>query len=223
MTAPPALCVDRLSVEFRTRSGLVRALDDVTFNVRRSETIALVGESGSGKSVTAYAIMGLLDPAGRVTNGQAMFDGIDLLAASPKQLAAVRGRQISMIFQNPRTALNPIRPVGRQIADVLIRHGKVPAREAPQQAVEMLRQDVERERDRADQAEREVEAERQEGRRRIDELQASLVDEAATDRRPLYRARRRPHRGDDQRLRGCGFAYTARAADRPAALVAAVV
>ena len=62
MTAPPALCVDRLSVEFRTRSGLVRALDDVTFSVRRSETIALVGESGSGKSVTAYAIMGLLDP-----------------------------------------------------------------------------------------------------------------------------------------------------------------
>ena len=139
MTAPPALCVDRLSVEFRTRSGLVRALDDVTFSVRKSETIALVGESGSGKSVTAYAIMGLLDPAGRVTNGQAMFDGIDLLTASPKQLAAVRGRQISMIFQNPRTALNPIRPVGRQIADVLIRHGKVPAREAPQQAVEMLR------------------------------------------------------------------------------------
>jgi peptide/nickel transport system ATP-binding protein len=140
MTAPPpALCIDRLSVEFRTRSGLVRALDHVTFSVRKGETIALVGESGSGKSVTAYAIMGILDPAGRVTNGQAMFGGIDLLAASSKQLAAVRGRQISMIFQNPRTALNPIRPVGRQIADVLIRHGKVPTREAPQQAVDMLR------------------------------------------------------------------------------------
>ena len=139
MTAPPALCVDRLSVEFWTRSGVVRALDNVSFSVRKGETIALVGESGSGKSVTAYAVMGILDPAGRVTDGKAMFGEIDLLAANPKHLAAVRGCQISMIFQNPRTALNPIRPVGRQIADVLIRHGKVPAREAPQQAVEMLR------------------------------------------------------------------------------------
>jgi peptide/nickel transport system ATP-binding protein len=126
-------------VEFRTRSGIVRALDNVSFSVRKGETIALVGESGSGKSVTAYAVMGILDPAGRVTNGQAMFGEMDLLAASPKQLAAVRGRQISMIFQNPRTALNPIRPVGRQIADVLIRHAKVPAREASGQAIEMLR------------------------------------------------------------------------------------
>ena len=139
MTASSVLCVERLSVEFRTRSGRVRALDNVTFSVRKGETIALVGESGSGKSLTAYAIMGILDPAGRVTNGQAMFGEIDLLAASRKQLAAVRVRQISMIFQNPRTALNPIRPVGRQIADVLVRHGRVPAREAPEQAVEMLR------------------------------------------------------------------------------------
>jgi peptide/nickel transport system ATP-binding protein len=137
--AATALRVERLSVEFRTRSGLVRALDNVSFSVRKGETIALVGESGSGKSVTAYAIMGILDPAGRVTNGQVMFGEIDLLAAGPKQLAAVRGRQISMIFQNPRTALNPIRPVGRQIADVLIRHAKVPAREASGQAIEMLR------------------------------------------------------------------------------------
>jgi peptide/nickel transport system ATP-binding protein len=139
MTGSPALCVDRLSVEFRTRSGLVRALDNVTFSVRKGETIALVGESGSGKSVTAYAIMGILDPAGRVTSGQATFDEINLLAASPKQLAAIRGRQIAMIFQNPRSALNPIRPVGRQIADILIRHREVPVREARSQAIEMLR------------------------------------------------------------------------------------
>ena len=139
MTGSPALCVDRLSVEFRTRSGLVRALDNVTFSVRKGETIALVGESGSGKSVTAYAIMGILDPAGRVTSGQAMFDEIDLLSASPKQLAAIRGRRIAMIFQNPRSALNPIRPVGRQIADVLMRHRELPARAARLQAIEMLR------------------------------------------------------------------------------------
>ena len=139
MTGSPALCVDRLSVEFRTRSGLVRTLDNVTFSVRKGETIALVGESGSGKSVTAYAIMGILDPAGRVTSGQAMFDEIDLLSASPKQLAAIRGRRIAMIFQNPRSALNPIRPVGRQIADVLMRHPELPARAARLQAIEMLR------------------------------------------------------------------------------------
>jgi peptide/nickel transport system ATP-binding protein len=139
MTTAPALRVERLSVEFRTRSGIVRALDNVSFNVCKGETIALVGESGSGKSVTAYAVMGILDPAGRVTKGQAMFCEIDLLAASPTRLAAIRGREISMIFQNPRTALNPIRSVGRQIADVLIRHGKVPPREALLQAIEMLR------------------------------------------------------------------------------------
>jgi len=139
MTGSLALCVDRLSVEFRTRSGLVRALDNVTFSVRKGETIALVGESGSGKSVTAYAIMGILDPAGRVTSGQAMFDEIDLLSASPKQLAAIRGRRIAMIFQNPRSALNPIRPVGRQIADVLMRHRELPTRAARLQAIEMLR------------------------------------------------------------------------------------
>jgi len=139
MTTVPALRVERLSVEFRTRSGIVRALDNVSFSVRKGETIALVGESGSGKSVTAYAVMGILDPAGRVTNGQAMYGEIDLLAASPTHLAAIRGREISMIFQNPRTALNPIRSVGRQIADVLIRHGEVPARGALPQAIEMLR------------------------------------------------------------------------------------
>ena len=107
--------------------------------VAKGETIALVGESGSGKSVTAYAVMGILDPAGRVTAGRAMLGGLDLLHATPSQLAEVRGREIAMIFQNPRTALNPIRPVGRQIADVLIRHGNVPRQEAPAQAVEMLR------------------------------------------------------------------------------------
>ena len=139
MTIAPTLSVEGLSVEFRTRGGTVRALESVSFSVEKGETIALVGESGSGKSVTAYAVMGILDPAGRVSAGRAMFGGLDLLAAKPSQLADVRGREIAMIFQNPRTALNPIRPVGRQIADVLIRHGNVPRREAPAQAIEMLR------------------------------------------------------------------------------------
>jgi len=139
LNVAPALSVEGLSVEFRTRSGIVRALDNVSFAIAKGETMALVGESGSGKSVTAYAVLGILDPAARVTGGKAMFGGLDLLSAKPGQLADVRGREIAMIFQNPRTALNPIRPVGRQIADVLIRHGNVPGREAPAQAIEMLR------------------------------------------------------------------------------------
>jgi len=139
MTATPALAVEGLSVEFRTRSGLVRALDNVSFRVGKGETVALVGESGSGKSVTAYAVMGILDPAGRVSAGRAMFGSLDLLSAKPSELAEVRGRDIAMIFQNPRTALNPIRPVGRQIADVLIRHGNMSRRSAQAHAVDMLR------------------------------------------------------------------------------------
>jgi len=138
MTAA-ALSVEGLCVEFRTRSGIVHALDNISFSVAKGETIALVGESGSGKSVTAYAVMGILDPAGRVTAGRAMFGDLDLLSAKPKELAEVRGRKIAMIFQNPRTALNPIRPVGRQIADVLVCHGNMSRRAAPAQAVEMLR------------------------------------------------------------------------------------
>ena len=126
MTAVPALEVENLSVEFRTRSGVVKALDNVSFTVGKGETLALVGESGSGKSVTAYAVMGILDPAGRVTGGKAMLGGARSAGRNAAtNLPEVRGREIAMIFQNPRTALNPIRPVGRQIADVLIRHGDV--------------------------------------------------------------------------------------------------
>ncbi|TMJ24043.1 MAG: ABC transporter ATP-binding protein [Alphaproteobacteria bacterium] len=139
MSRAPALLVENLSVEFRTRAGVVKALENVAFAVGRGETVAVVGESGSGKSVTAYAVMGILDPAGRVSSGRAMLGGLDLIAATPGQLAGVRGREIAMIFQNPRTALNPIRPVGRQIADVLIRHGNVTRADAPARAVDMLR------------------------------------------------------------------------------------
>ena len=139
MIAVPALAVEELSVEFRTRSGTVRVLDNVGFSVDRGETVALVGESGSGKSVTAFAVMGILDPAGKVTSGRAMFGGADLLALSERDLAEQRGRELSMIFQNPRTALNPIRKVGQQIADVLVRHGGATRADAPRAAVDMLK------------------------------------------------------------------------------------
>ena len=137
--AVPALLVEDLAVEFRTRSGVVKALEAVSFAVGKGETLAIVGESGSGKSVTAYALMGILDPAGRITAGRAMLGGLDLITARPAQLAEVRGREIAMIFQNPRTALNPIRPVGRQIADVLLRHGNFIQADAPARAIELLR------------------------------------------------------------------------------------
>jgi len=135
----PAIAVEDLSVEFRTRSGTVKVLDHVGFSVEKGETVALVGESGSGKSVTAFAVMGILDAAGKVTSGKAQFGGQDLLALPERELAELRGRELSMIFQNPRTALNPIRKVGQQIADVLVRHGGATRADAPAKAIEMLK------------------------------------------------------------------------------------
>ncbi len=135
----PAIAVENLSVEFRTRSGTVKVLDHVGFSVDKGETVALVGESGSGKSVTAFAVMGILDAAGKVTSGKAQFGGQDLLALPERELAELRGRELSMIFQNPRTALNPIRRVGQQIADVLVRHGGATRADAPAKAIEMLK------------------------------------------------------------------------------------
>ncbi|MBO0736020.1 MAG: ABC transporter ATP-binding protein [Alphaproteobacteria bacterium] len=133
----PLLAVEDLLVEFHTRSGTVRALDGVSFDLRHGEMMALVGESGSGKSVTAYAILGILDTAARIS-GRVVFDGRELLSAGEKAMGAVRGSKLAIIFQNPRTALNPIRPIGKQIADVLARHGNVTAAQAQRLGVEML-------------------------------------------------------------------------------------
>src|SRR5262249_28290499 len=119
---------------------VVKALDRIGFEIRRGETVGVVGESGSGKSVTAFSLMRILDPAARITGGRAMFAGLDLIAASEGELALRRGRDLAMIFQNPRTALNPIRQVGRQIADVLLRHGGVPRSETRTRAVQLLAQ-----------------------------------------------------------------------------------
>ena len=138
MTAPPLLAVGDLSVTFRTRAGPVKALERVSFAVDKGETIAIVGESGSGKSVTAQAIMGILDPAGRVEAGRIYFAGLDLLRASGSELADMRGREFAMIFQNPRGALNPIRTVGDQIADVLARHEHLKGAAARERAMDML-------------------------------------------------------------------------------------
>ena len=136
--AVPLLDVQDLSVEFRTRAGVVRALEQVSFQVARGETVGVVGESGSGKSVTALALLRILDASAQITSGRAIFGGLDLLAAREAELALQRGREIAMIFQNPRTALNPIRPVGRQIGDVLLRHGNVARADVRRRAVELL-------------------------------------------------------------------------------------
>jgi peptide/nickel transport system ATP-binding protein len=134
----PVLDVADLSIEFRTRSGTVHALQDVSLRIHRGECVGVVGESGSGKSVTAYAVMRLLDHAARITRGRITFGGMDLLAASERDMADLRGRELSMIFQNPRASLNPIRPVGAQIADVLVRHGGVTRDQAPARAAALL-------------------------------------------------------------------------------------
>ena len=122
---PPLLDVRDFSLEFRTRSGTVRALEAIHFQLHKGEIVGLVGESGSGKSVLSYAMLGISDRAAKVTSGSAVFGGMDLLQADERSLANLRGREISMIFQSPRTALNPIRPVGLQIQDVLRRHAAV--------------------------------------------------------------------------------------------------
>ncbi len=139
MEVAPILNIDQLSVEFGTRNGIVKALKAVSFDVERGEIVGLVGESGSGKSVTAYTILGLLGGNGKATGGEATYGGVQLTGSSERALQDLRGREISMIFQNPRAALNPIRPVGKQIADVLVRHARATAGTARAKAIDMLR------------------------------------------------------------------------------------
>jgi peptide/nickel transport system ATP-binding protein len=122
MIGQPLLDVQDLTVEFTTRRGIVKAVQHVNISVAKGETLAIVGESGSGKSVTSYAVMRILDRAGKIAEGSVMFSGIDVKAATEGQMRDLRGREVSMIFQNPRAALNPIRKVGDQIEDVLRTH-----------------------------------------------------------------------------------------------------
>ncbi|WP_210528109.1 ABC transporter ATP-binding protein [Rubellimicrobium arenae] len=134
----PLLSVRNLSIQFPTPTGLVRAVEDVTWSVRAGETLAILGESGSGKSVSASAVMNLIDsPPARISRGEILFNGIDLLKASRRTRKAVNGKSISMIFQDPLAALNPVYPVGGQIAETLRAHG-VDRRTAHRRAVELL-------------------------------------------------------------------------------------
>jgi len=114
----PLLQVENLKVAFSTRHGVVEALHGIDIALDGSETLGIVGESGSGKSVTSLAVMRLLDRAGRITGGRVCFEGRDITRADHGDLRRLRGSALSMIFQNPRAALNPIRTVEKQIVDV---------------------------------------------------------------------------------------------------------
>jgi peptide/nickel transport system ATP-binding protein len=135
---PPLLAVKDLGVEFATRRGPVTAVRSVTLQIAKGETLGIVGESGSGKSVTSYAVMRILDRAGRIVAGSINFGGMALHGADEDTMSDLRGREISMIFQNPRAALNPIRPIGRQIEDVLIRHAQATHDQARANAIAAL-------------------------------------------------------------------------------------
>jgi peptide/nickel transport system ATP-binding protein len=136
----PLLDIRDLTVEFATRRGTVTAVRDIDISVDKGETLGIVGESGSGKSVTSFAVMRILDRAGRIAEGSVTFSGIDLRGASDRDMADMRGREMSMIFQNPRAALNPIRKVGHQIEDVLLRHVQAVPADVKEKAIDILKQ-----------------------------------------------------------------------------------
>jgi peptide/nickel transport system ATP-binding protein len=141
-TPPPVPLLDirDLTVEFATRHGIVKAVKNINIAVAKGETVGIVGESGSGKSVTSFAVMRILDRAGRIAEGSVMFSGVDVRAASDDQMRDLRGREMSMIFQSPRLALNPIRKVGVQIEDVLRQHAQADSANLTDKAIEILEQ-----------------------------------------------------------------------------------
>ena len=127
--------IENLSVLFHIPEGIARAMDDVSFNMTPGETLGLVGESGCGKSVTSLSILGLIpSPPGRIDSGRIMFEGRTLIDLNPEAMRQIRGRDIAMIFQEPMTSLNPVLPVGRQVAEPLMLHKGLSKAEAYEQA-----------------------------------------------------------------------------------------
>jgi oligopeptide/dipeptide ABC transporter ATP-binding protein len=132
------LAVRSLRTRFRTRLGAVDAVSDVSFDIGAGETVALVGESGSGKSVTALSILHLLDETGDIVSGQLVFDGRDITHVPERQMRRIRGAEISMIFQDPSTCLDPVFTVENQLREALTVHGKVSKANARKRAIELL-------------------------------------------------------------------------------------
>ncbi|MGQ0649499.1 MAG: ABC transporter ATP-binding protein [Gemmatimonadaceae bacterium] len=138
-SSAPLLRVENLRTYFHTRGGIARAVDGVSFDVLPGETIGVVGESGSGKSVTALSLLRLIDPPGRIESGsRIVFEGKDLITASEEEVRRLRGNRISMVFQEPMTALNPVFTVGDQIAEVARVHDRASRKAAWERAIEML-------------------------------------------------------------------------------------
>lgn len=132
--------VKSLCTEFPVKRGVVRAVDDVSFEVSEGEILAIVGESGSGKSVTSLSIMGLLAEPGHVAGGEMTFDGKDLVHLSEKEYREMRGNDMAMIFQEPMTSLNPVYRIGDQIVEAIRTHEKVSKKEALTRAIDLLPQ-----------------------------------------------------------------------------------
>jgi peptide/nickel transport system ATP-binding protein len=140
MADVPTLRVENLKTHFFTRAGVVKAVDGVSFSVRRGRVLGLVGESGSGKTVTGYSILGLIDPPGRIVEGRILFKGEDLLALPPAKLQSYRGARIAMIFQDPMMTLNPVLRIETQMVETVLAHEKVDRETARQRARDVLGQ-----------------------------------------------------------------------------------
>jgi oligopeptide/dipeptide ABC transporter ATP-binding protein len=138
MRAESLLSVEHLTTVFDTPAGPLPAVDDVSFEIRAGETLGLVGESGSGKSVTAFSIMRLVQPPGRIRGGRVRFKGRDLLELPERDMRKVRGAEIALIFQEPMTALNPVFTIGDQIRETLLVHGRATKRDAHAHAIALL-------------------------------------------------------------------------------------
>jgi peptide/nickel transport system ATP-binding protein len=136
--AVPTLEVRNLRTHFFTRAGVVRAVEDLSFRVDRGRVLGLVGESGSGKSVTGFSVMGLVDPPGRIVSGQILFQGRDLVGASPEEMRRLRGNRIAMIFQDPMMTLNPVLRIDTQMIETVQAHEKVSEADARARARDAL-------------------------------------------------------------------------------------
>jgi peptide/nickel transport system ATP-binding protein len=134
----PLLEVRNLRVQFPTRRGLLTAVDDVSLTIAPGEVLGVVGESGAGKSLTGAAIIGLLEPPGRIESGEILLNGRRIDNLSPEEFRKIRGREIGAIFQDPLTSLNPLYTIGRQITETILTHLNVTPDEAKQRAIDLL-------------------------------------------------------------------------------------